>query len=67
MSVSTESVGEKLRRLRKERGLTQSQLAQRAGIESQTISNLERDRYVPRGSTLQKLADALGTEARNLV
>ncbi len=50
---------EGLRRLRRERGLTQQELAQEAGLTQHTISELELGRQTPRPSTLKKLARGL--------
>jgi transcriptional regulator with XRE-family HTH domain len=54
------TVGSNLRRLRKERGLEQAELAERARSSQQTISDIERGKRDPRESTLEKLAEALG-------
>jgi tetratricopeptide (TPR) repeat protein/transcriptional regulator with XRE-family HTH domain len=54
------SFGVLLRRHRGNRGLTQEQLAERAGLHAQEISKLERDVVrSPRSTTVQSLADAL--------
>jgi transcriptional regulator with XRE-family HTH domain len=53
------SVGNKLRVIREERGLSQRELAQRAGISINAISLIERDENSPSVSTLQNLATAL--------
>lgn len=53
------TVGNKLRLVREERGLTQRELAQRAGISSNAVSLIERDENSPSVSTLQSLAAAL--------
>jgi transcriptional regulator with XRE-family HTH domain len=61
--------GEKLRRLRLERGLNQRELASRAEMSQSTIVLLERkgrsDRFHP--STLRKLSEALGVEPADLL
>ena len=52
--------GELLRRCRVTAGLTQEQLAERAGVSTRGISDLERGaRGLPRKDTLQLLLDAL--------
>lgn len=51
--------------LRRQRGLTQAQLAQRSGIGQSEISRLERGRMVPTIQTVDRVASALG--ARLLV
>jgi len=53
------SVGNKLRTIREERGLSQRELAQRAGVSTNAISLIERDENSPSVSTLQNLAAAL--------
>ncbi len=53
---------EELRRLRKERGLTQRELADASGVDPATISQIERGNRRPHLETLDSLADALGVE-----
>jgi transcriptional regulator with XRE-family HTH domain len=49
-----------LRRLRREAGLTQEELAERAGVSARTVSDLEREvALTPRNETARLLADAL--------
>jgi transcriptional regulator with XRE-family HTH domain len=60
MEATTAPVGDKVRDLRKERGWSQQELADRAGISMQTVSNLETGRHVPGIATLSKIAGALG-------
>lgn len=55
-----------LRRLRRERGLTQQELADAAGMTQHTVSELELGRQEPRPSTLKKLARGLGVEVPEL-
>lgn len=54
-----ESVGARIRRLRKERGLTQADLARIANVNQGYISAIERDLARPRERTLDALAVAL--------
>lgn len=61
LSMSTErGFGKTLRRMRQAAGLTQEQLAERAGVSAKAVSDLERnpDR-TPRLPTVGMLADAL--------
>jgi putative transcriptional regulator len=51
--------GQKLRDLRLAAGLTQQQLADRAGIQRETVNHAENERHVPGGDTLGKIAKAL--------
>ena len=53
------SLGERLRRLRSERHLSQRELAKLAGISTNSVSLIERDEISPSVSTLQSLAGAL--------
>lgn len=59
--------GEKLRRARKEKGLTQAELANQAGLGLRTIIAYEKgETYPQKRSTYQTLADILGVQADDL-
>lgn len=60
-------VGGNVRRLRLAAGLTQEQLAERAGFGQQYISDLERGRENPTVVTLFELGQALGATPAQLV
>jgi len=60
-SPGTAHVGPNLRRLRLAAGLTQAEVAERAGVADATLSRIERGRLVPSVALAGKLADALGT------
>ena len=49
-----------MRRIRKERGLTQAELALATGLGPVQISRIERGVQEPRFATLERLAEALG-------
>lgn len=51
--------GQRVQQLRKAAGLTQEQLAERAGLHPTFISNVERAYRVPSVPTLLRLASAL--------
>ena len=53
-------IGEKVKRLRLEEGMTQAVLARRAGLTRQTLSHIERKGTQPHRSTRLKLSEALG-------
>ncbi len=53
--------GEAVRRLRKEAGLSQEQLAERAGTDFTQIGGVERGQRNPGYETLLRLSAALGT------
>ena len=52
-------LGKRIRELRKNQGISQEQLAERAGISSQYVSNIERGKDNPTLDLLLGLADAL--------
>lgn len=59
--------GEKLRRARKEKGLTQAELALQAGLGLRTIIAYEKgETYPQKRSTYQTLAEILGVQADDL-
>ena len=58
---------EKLRRLREDRVLSQRELARLAGLAQGTVWRLENGFLEARPSTIRKLAEALGTEPRELI
>jgi len=50
--------------LRESRGLTQSELAERCGIDQGDISRIERGSTSPTARTLQRIAEALDSDLR---
>jgi predicted ATPase/transcriptional regulator with XRE-family HTH domain len=61
MSGAEAPFGERLRRLRESAGLTQEELAAKAGLTAKAVSALERgERKRPYPHTVRSLADALG-------
>lgn len=59
--------GEKLRKLRVEKGLTQGELAEKAGLGKNTINNYEKGRTYPQDRTVyQTLATILGVPVDSL-
>lgn len=61
-----EKFGNRVRLLRSERGLTQEQLAERAGISVDFLSLIERGRNSPSFENLDQLADALDISVAQL-
>ena len=59
--------GAKLRRLRRERALSQQDVEWAAGVSQATLSDLEGGKRGARASTLRKLAKALGVEPKELM
>lgn len=54
------TIAEAVQHLRAVKGLSQRELAERAGVGQVLIARLELDQTDPRLSTLEKLAEALG-------
>jgi transcriptional regulator with XRE-family HTH domain len=59
--------GKQLRRLRRERALSQQDVTRLTGVAQATLSDLEGGKRGARASTLRKLAEALGVEPRDLM
>ena len=55
-----ETMGQIIKRLRKERGLTQESLAERLGVTFQAVSKWETDAGMPDVSQIVPLANAFG-------
>ncbi len=60
------SLGERVRRLRAEQALSQTELAVKAGVTKLTVSRIERDVKFPQPKTLRNLAEALGVRPAEL-
>jgi transcriptional regulator with XRE-family HTH domain len=60
-------VGRNIARVRREKGLTQEQVAERSGISQQYLSGLERGNRNPSIVTLYEIAQALGVSHVDLV
>jgi transcriptional regulator with XRE-family HTH domain len=61
--VAEDTFGARLKQLRAQAGLTQQELADRAGLHKQSVSRLEQDEYSPTWPTVQALAKALGVNS----
>jgi transcriptional regulator with XRE-family HTH domain len=53
-------IGQKIRELRKHRGITLKEFSQKVGVTASLISQVERGVAVPSISSLKKISDALG-------
>lgn len=60
-------LGTRVRLLREAHGLSQRELATKAGVETLTINRIERGHRQPRPETLRFLVEALGTSERALL
>ena len=60
-------IGEKIERLRLDRGLSQDELAFKSTLTKNTVIGIEKGRHIPHPDTLKKLAGALGVAAGDLL
>ncbi len=60
-------IGSRIRAARRQRGLTQAALAERAGLSPETVSAIERGKHVPRADTVIALARALSCPPEDLL
>jgi len=58
--------GKRLKQLRRNKGLTQAQLAEAARVSVDLISNIERGVNAPSFDTVEKICEVLGIEAQYL-
>lgn len=65
-NVSAPPIGQRLRSRRKERGWSQAELAERAGISRAAVSAIEIDRLVPSVTAAMGLARALAVTVEDL-
>ena len=65
--TSEESFGERVARLRREKGLTQEDLAERLGVTQPVVSDYERGRLRLHGELIVQLAQILGTTADEIL
>ena len=59
--------GQAIQRMRKERGMTQEQLADLTDIASNSVSRIERGLLIPALPTLIDICNALGTGADSIL
>lgn len=60
------AIGPRLRRIRRVQDVTQAQLAERAGLATSTVQRIEKGVESPRITTVFRLAQALGVDAKAL-
>ena len=65
MRTTKELLGERIRKLRKVRGLNQEQLAEQIEVEQKHVSRLELGKSFPTIERLEKIADALNVPIRD--
>ena len=63
----TMQLGQTIRALRQEQGLTQDEVARRARLSRWHLTRIEGGTYSPRIDTLRRIAKALKTDASSLL
>jgi transcriptional regulator with XRE-family HTH domain len=66
-SVAIDTIGGRIRNLRKQAGLTQMQVGDKAGVTTATISLMEKNVHNPTLALLQKIATALDVDVAVLL
>lgn len=61
------TIGENIRRIRKEKGYTQKQLAEKCGMYESQIRKYELNKANPKIETIERIANALGESAIHLL
>jgi transcriptional regulator with XRE-family HTH domain len=64
--MTDETIGQRIRRLRDARYLSQAELALKAGMSRTVLGRLENDQAVPIQRTVRKLAEALGVDPHEI-
>lgn len=67
VDLGDETIGQRIRRFRKRRGLTQVQLAEKIGIVQNLISDYERGRLRLHAEMVARFARALGVSCDELI
>jgi transcriptional regulator with XRE-family HTH domain len=67
VDMGEESLGQRLARLRKERGLTQKQIAERTGLIQELVSNYETDKLRLNADMILRFAEVFEVSADELL
>lgn len=65
--MSKRSMGELISQLRREKGMTQRELAEKLNVTDKAVSKWERDLSCPDTASLPLLAEILGTDVESLL
>lgn len=66
MKTTKELLGARIKELRKAKGLSQEKLSEKVGIDSKHLSRIEVGKSYPSLDTLEKIANALHVEIKDL-
>lgn len=61
------TIGENIRRIRKEKGITQKELGERLNMTQSAIGQFENDKTSPKKDTIEKIASALSVKPSELM
>lgn len=67
MAEYARAVGEAIRLIREQKGLSQEELAHRSGIHRTYVGGVERGERNPTVESLKKIADGLGVEPEEIL
>ena len=59
METSTMNVGDAIKNIRKNKGLTQKELAQRCGLSANAMCSIEKNESIPTRESIDKICKAL--------
>ncbi len=65
MNENKENLGYKIKKMRKARGWTQEQLAEKIGIDNKHLSRIEKGYHMPNYQIIKKLAQIFNFDIRN--
>lgn len=67
MAIDYNTIGQRLAKIRREKGLSQDNLAEKAELSSNYLSHIENFRSIPSLETVLKLCDALDITPNELL
>jgi transcriptional regulator with XRE-family HTH domain len=65
--ASVMTIGQRIRKVRRTRDLTQAELGEKAGIDPRNLTRYENDKLKPSLKVLMRLADALDTPIEQFI
>ena len=67
MKSESEKLGNNLKRIRTNKGITQGDIARSLGVSRGFVSNIENGKTNPTLATIARLAEAIGSDIKNLL
>lgn len=65
--MNNQTIGQRIRALRRSKKLTQVQLAKIAGVSSPAVTEWEKDGYLPKAASLEAIANEFGVTAEYIL